>query len=109
MIWLSCNLVFFLSNGPFPMTATSSFDVLIIGGGVIGSSIAFFLAEEDAFSGSVAVMEKDPTYADGSTARSVGGIRQQFSTPESIEMSKFGAAFFKSVPHWASGCATVAS
>ena len=80
------------------MTDPCAFDVVIVGGGVIGSSIAFFLADEAAFAGTVAVIEKDPTYADGSTARSVGGIRQQFSTPENIEMSRFGAAFFRSVP-----------
>ena len=73
------------------------FDVVIIGGGVIGSSIAFFLSEDDSFAGSVAVIEKDPSYLDGSTARSVGGFRQQFSTAENIEISMFGAAFFKSV------------
>ncbi len=75
-----------------------SYDVVIVGGGVIGSAIAFFLAEEPAFDGSVLVVEKDPTYARSSTARSVGGIRQQFSTPENIEMSRFGARFFRSVP-----------
>ncbi|MEE8524448.1 MAG: FAD-binding oxidoreductase [Thermoanaerobaculia bacterium] len=80
------------------MADPTSFDVLILGGGVIGSSIAFFLAEQETFDGTVAVIEKDPTYVDSSTARSVGGIRQQFSTPENIEISKFGAAFFKSVP-----------
>ncbi len=74
------------------------FDVVIVGGGVIGSSIAYFLADEAAFTGTIAVVEKDPTYVDSSTARSVGGIRQQFSTPENIEISRFGAAFFKSVP-----------
>ncbi len=80
------------------MADRQSFDVVIVGGGVIGSSIAFFLAEAAGFTGRVAVVEKDPTYADSSTARSVGGIRQQFSTPENIEISRFGAAFFKSVP-----------
>ena len=74
------------------MTGVRSFDVVIVGGGVIGSSIAFFLADEAAFTGSIAVIEKDPTYVDSSTARSVGGIRQQFSTPENIEMSRFGGA-----------------
>lgn len=77
------------------MTGTPAYDVVIVGGGVIGSSIAYFLAAEDAFSGTVAVIEKDPTYVDGSTARSVGGIRQQFSTPENIEISKFGSRFFR--------------
>ena len=80
------------------MIQDQSFDVVIVGGGVIGSSIAFFLAEEPAFSGTIAVVEKDPSYTEGSTGRSVGGIRQQFSTPENIEISKYGAEFFKSVP-----------
>ncbi len=80
------------------MAAPLSFDVVIVGGGAIGSSIAYFLAEEVAFRGRVAVVEKDPGYADGSTARSAGGIRQQFSTLENVEMSKFGADFFRSVP-----------
>ncbi len=85
------------STGIHPI-GTRSFDVVIVGGGVIGSSIAYFLAAEAAFTGSIAVIDKDPTYVDSSTARSVGGIRQQFSTPENIQMSRFGAAFFKSVP-----------
>ncbi len=80
------------------MAASESFDVVIVGGGVIGSSIAYFLADEEAFRGRVAVVEQDPSYADSSTARSAGGFRQQFSTPENIEMSQFGAAFFRSVP-----------
>ncbi len=80
------------------MTGQGSSDVVIVGGGVIGSSIAYFLSGEAAFDGTVTVVEKDPTYADSSTARSVGGIRQQFSTPENIEISRFGAAFFKSAP-----------
>ena len=80
------------------MIGSRSFDVVIVGGGVVGSAIAFFLADEAGFRGSIAVVEKDPTYGDSSTARSVGGIRQQFSTPENIEISRFGAKFFKSVP-----------
>ena len=73
------------------------YDVVIAGGGVIGSAIAYFLAAEATFDGSVLVVEKDPTYARSSTGLSVGGIRQQFSMPENIEISKFGAHFFKTV------------
>jgi len=75
----------------------NQFDIIIIGGGIIGSSVAYFLAREDRFSGSILVLEKDPTYAHSSTALSVGGIRQQFSTRENIKISQFGAAFLKSV------------
>src|ERR671924_1968619 len=73
------------------------YDVVIIGGGVIGSAIAYFLAGPIGFKGSVAVIEKDPTYESAATPRSAGGIRQQFSTPENIKMSQFAAAFVKTI------------
>jgi glycine/D-amino acid oxidase-like deaminating enzyme len=60
----------------------TSYDVVIIGGGVTGSATAYFLAAEDAFDGSVLVVERDPTYQHAPSARATGGIRQQFSTPE---------------------------
>ncbi len=69
-------------------------EVLVCGGGVIGSAVAYFLAA-GGFDGRVVVVERDPGYADSSTARSVGGIRQQFSTPENIRMSRFGAEFLR--------------
>jgi len=72
-----------------------SCDVVIIGGGVIGSAIAYFLAGRTDFKGSIAVIEKDPAYETAATPRSAGGVRQQFSTPENIRMSMFGAAFIK--------------
>jgi FAD-dependent oxidoreductase domain-containing protein 1 len=73
------------------------FDVVIIGGGVIGSAIAYFLSKEQANRISVAVIEKDNSYQFGSTARSAGGIRQQFSTPENIRISKFAVEFLRNV------------
>jgi sarcosine oxidase len=75
----------------------ASADVIIVGGGVIGSAIAYFLKASADFRGSVLVVEKDPTYERASTSRSAGGIRQQFSTPENIAMSVFGAQFVKSI------------
>jgi FAD-dependent oxidoreductase domain-containing protein 1 len=74
-----------------------SCDVAIVGGGVIGSAIAYFLLGQTDFRGRVVVVEKDSTYAEAATARSAGGIRQQFSTPENIAMSTFGAHFVKHV------------
>ncbi|MDX1514801.1 MAG: FAD-binding oxidoreductase, partial [Gammaproteobacteria bacterium] len=68
---------------------------IIVGGGVVGSAIAYFLAAEQSFDGSIAVIERDPAYADATTPRSVGGIRQQFSTPENIRLSIFAAEFVK--------------
>uniref|UniRef100_A0A1B6LQ19 FAD-dependent oxidoreductase domain-containing protein 1 n=1 Tax=Graphocephala atropunctata TaxID=36148 RepID=A0A1B6LQ19_9HEMI len=72
-------------------------DVLIIGGGVIGSSTAYWL-QQRALSGlHVVVLEKDPSYTQASTPLSVGGLRQQFSLQENIEMSVFGAEFMRNI------------
>jgi glycine/D-amino acid oxidase-like deaminating enzyme len=70
--------------------------VVIIGGGVIGSSIAYFLRASDP-TVSVTVIERDPTYARSSSALSAASIRQQFSTPLSIQMSLFGIEFLRSI------------
>ncbi len=45
-------------------------DVVIIGGGVVGSSSAYFLASQPDFKGSITVIEKDPTYNEAPTPRS---------------------------------------
>jgi sarcosine oxidase len=79
------------------VVAVQQFDVVIIGGGVIGSAIAYFLRGPLEFKGAVAVIEKDTSYETAATPRSAGGIRQQFSTPENIQMSQFAAAFIKSI------------
>ncbi|RKQ68692.1 NAD(P)/FAD-dependent oxidoreductase [Oceanibaculum indicum] len=76
----------------------NSSDIVIVGGGVIGSAIAYFLTSDPVFSGRVTVIERDPTYARASTPLSAGGIRQQFSTPENIAIGRFGADFLKQVP-----------
>ncbi len=69
-------------------------DIVIIGGAVIGSAIAYFL-KRDGFQGRVLVVEKDPSYQWCASGRAVAGIRQQFSTPENIRLSQFGVGFFK--------------
>src|SRR5919199_741738 len=74
-----------------------SYDVVIVGGGVIGSAVAYFLAADPVFKGTVLVVERDPSYAASSTALSVGSVRQQFSTPENIRMSLFGAEFVRRI------------
>ncbi len=77
---------------------TAKADIVIVGGGVIGSAIAYFLAAEPAFKGRVAVIERDPTYATASTPRATGGIRQQFSTSENVSIGLYGAQFFRELP-----------
>jgi glycine/D-amino acid oxidase-like deaminating enzyme len=74
--------------GP-PRTA----DVVVVGGGVIGSAIASFLAVDPGFDGTIAVVERDPTFRHASSALSASSIRQQFSTPENIRMSRYGFSF----------------
>jgi FAD-dependent oxidoreductase domain-containing protein 1 len=76
---------------------TDRYDVVIVGGGAVGSSAAYFLTADKAFRGKVAVIERDPTYSRCSTTRSAGGVRQQFSTPANIALSTFGAHFVKHV------------
>lgn len=64
-------------------------DVVIVGGGIVGSAVAYFLSSDLAFRGRIAIIERDTSYRDSSTARSAGGLRQQFSTPENIALSQF--------------------
>jgi FAD-dependent oxidoreductase domain-containing protein 1 len=73
------------------------FDVVIVGGGVMGSSVAYWLAVNPNFRGSIAVIEKDPTYEFSTTARSSSCIRMQFSTAVNVQISRFGIHFIKNV------------
>ena len=70
------------------------YDIIVVGGGVIGSSIAYNLAN-DGFDGSILVIEKDPTYEFASTTLSAGGVREQFSLVENIKISQYGLNIFE--------------
>ena len=74
----------------------TSYDVVIIGGAVMGSSAAWFLSDNTDFDGKILVVERDPTYQTASTSHTNSCIRQQFSTPINIKISQFGAAFINS-------------
>ena len=75
----------------------NSFDIIVIGGGVIGSAVAYFLTASDTFDGTVCVVERDPSYRIASSSLSASSIRQQFSTPLNIRMSQFGFHFLRNV------------
>jgi len=75
-----------------------SADVVAVGGGVIGSAIAYFLTADPAFDGRCVVVERDPTYATASTTLSAASIRQQFSTPENVAIGLYGADFLRRMP-----------
>lgn len=66
------------------------YDVVIVGGAVIGSSVAYHLTANPDFNGSVLVIERDPSYARASTALSASGIRVQYSNPINVQVSQYG-------------------
>jgi glycine/D-amino acid oxidase-like deaminating enzyme len=76
----------------------TSYDVVIIGGAIMGSSTAWFLSDNPDFNGSVLVVERDPGYTMCSTAHTNSCMRQQFSSPLNVRISQFAAEFVKSLP-----------
>src|SRR3989441_8710028 len=72
-------------------------DIVIIGGGVIGSSIAFNLLQ-DGFAGRVAVMERDPSYQFASSALAMGGVRQQFMSAVNVRMVQYSLTVLEQFP-----------
>jgi glycine/D-amino acid oxidase-like deaminating enzyme len=67
-------------------------DVVIVGAGVVGSAIACFLARDHGVAATV--LERDPTYARASSALSASSIRQQFTTPVNIALSRASFDFY---------------
>src|SRR5271165_4660562 len=69
-------------------------DVVLIGGGIVASSIAYHLVE--AGCQNVLVIERETAQGKGSTGKSMGGVRAQFSTPVNIQMSLYSIPFYAS-------------
>jgi glycine/D-amino acid oxidase-like deaminating enzyme len=73
-------------------------DVAIIGGGIMGSALAYWLTRL-APGLAVTVIERDPSYRSASSALSAASIRQQFTTPVNIRLSQLSLAFLRGVAH----------
>src|ERR1044071_5974826 len=67
-------------------------DVVIIGAGIVGSSIAYHLTAAGARN--IVVLERESAQGKGSTGKSMGGVRAQFSTPVNIQMSLYAIPFY---------------
>ncbi|MCC6499264.1 MAG: FAD-binding oxidoreductase, partial [Anaerolineales bacterium] len=74
---------------------TNNYDVILIGGGVMGCATAYHLFKLDPTL-NVAILEKDPTYERASTPLSDGNTRIQFNIKENIQMSQYGLEVLKS-------------
>ena len=68
-------------------------DVILLGGGVMGASTACFLARDHG--ATVTVVERDPSYAQASSSLSLSSIRQQFSQPVNMALSRWSVEFLR--------------
>jgi glycine/D-amino acid oxidase-like deaminating enzyme len=71
------------------------YDVVIIGGAMVGSACAWFLAADPDFRGRVLVVERDPALTRASSALSASCIRHQFSNAVNVAMSMFGTEYIR--------------
>jgi glycine/D-amino acid oxidase-like deaminating enzyme len=79
----------------------SSFDVVIIGGAMIGSAVAWWLARDPDFDGRILVIERDPSFEFASTSHTNSCIRMQFGTEINVAISRFGREFIGSFREFA--------
>ncbi len=83
--------------------AKTSYDVVIVGGAMYGSSVAWFLTDNPDFDGSILVVERDPTYEFTSTSHTNSCMRQQFSAAINVKVSQFAADFVKNFRDYMGG------
>lgn len=82
-----------MNTGLFQRPENGKYDVVIIGGAIMGSATAWFLTDLPDFQGRVLVVERDMTYQACSTAHTNSCIRQQFSNELNVRISQFAAEF----------------
>jgi len=81
----------------------SNYDVVIVGGAIMGASVAWFLSDNKDFDGKILVVEKDPSYEFSSTSHTNSCMRQQFSTELNVKISQFAADFVKNMRTYLGG------
>jgi glycine/D-amino acid oxidase-like deaminating enzyme len=83
--------------------AKQSYDVIIIGGAIMGASTAWFLSDNADFNGSVLVVERDMKFENCSTTHTNSCMRQQFSADLNVRISQFAADFVKNIRSYMGG------
>src|SRR6185295_16980163 len=79
-------LLYFFQFPSYLCVRMETADVVIIGSGIVGSSVAYHLAQQGC---KALVLEREAHQGKGSTGKSMGGVRAQFTTPVNIQMSKY--------------------
>ncbi len=83
--------------------SSSTYDLVIVGGAIMGASTAWFLSDNKDFNGKVLVVERDPSYENSSTMHTNSCMRQQFSTELNVRISQFAADFVKNIRQYMGG------
>ena len=81
------------------LTAHQKFDIVIIGGAMMGSAAAWFLSHHPQFDGRILVIERDPSYAFCSTSHTHSCLRQQYSSPLNIKIAQFAVDMVRRFKH----------
>ncbi|SPH23729.1 D-amino acid dehydrogenase [Defluviimonas aquaemixtae] len=83
--------------------SNNSYDIVIVGGAIMGASAAWFLSNDKDFDGRVLVVERDPSYKNSSTMHTNSCMRQQFSAELNVRISQFAADFVKNLRSYMGG------
>ena len=78
-----------------PQPKRQKYDVIIVGGAMIGASVAWYLSANADFDGSILVVEQDPSYQNSGTAHTNSCVRQQFSNEINVKISQYAVEFIR--------------
>ena len=84
-----------MNPSDFAAPAARHYDVVIVGGAVMGSSTAYWLTENPDFNGSILIVERDPTYQFAASSLAASCIRQRYSQPLNVRISQFSVEFIR--------------